>query len=138
MYKINGLTHYVQVHGQSLALAQPLPQNTGADGNGGPVRAGGTQGAIEVIVRANTALTIADGKALTVSLQHRTGTAPFSDLATVVSFTATGDNGAIARDTELGRFVLPGTTGDEVRAVIATTDPAASGRIDVLPTYQAR
>lgn len=138
MYKINGLTNYVQVHGEGLATAQPLPQNATVDGNGGPIRAGGTQGAIELIVRANTALTLADSKTLTVRVQHRSGSAPFTDLATVVSLTASGGSGAIARDAELGRFVLPGTTGNEVKAIITTTDPAASGRIDILPTYQAR
>lgn len=138
MYKVNGLTNYVQVHGEGLATAQTLPQNTTLDGNGGPIRAGGTQGAVEVIVRAHTALSIADGKTLTVRLLHRSGSAAFTDLATVVSLTASGGSGAIARDAELGRFVLPGTTGNEVKAVIATTDPAASGQIDILPTYQAR
>lgn len=138
MYKINGMTNYVQVYGQGLATAQAVPQAATVDGNEGPIRAGGTQGAIEVIVRANTAITLADTKTLTVKLQHRSGTAPFSDLATVVALTAAAGSGAIARNTELGRYVLPGTTGDEVKAVISTTDPVVTGKIDVIPTYQAR
>lgn len=138
MYKVDGLTNYQRIHGQGLANAQPLPQNASADGNEGPLKLSGTLGAVEVVVRANTALTIADTKTLTVKLQHRDGADAFADLATVVSLTASGGSGAIAADAELGRFALPSTVKTDVKAVIITTDAAAAGTLDVIPTYLPR
>lgn len=138
MYKVNGLTNYQRIHGQGLVNAQTLPQNASADGNEGPLKLSGTMGAVEVVVRASTALTIADTKTLTVKLQHRDGADAFADLGTVVSLTATGGSGAIAADTELGRFALPSTVKADVKAVITTTDAAAAGKIDVIPIYLPR
>lgn len=138
MYKINGRRHYVAINGQSLANAQTLPQNAAADGNEGPIKASGTMGAIEIVVRANTAVTIADTKTLSVKLQHRDGTAAFVDLSTIYALTAAAGSGAIAKDAELARYILPTTVKEEVKAIITTTDAAASGKIDVIPTYLAR
>jgi hypothetical protein len=139
MYKKDDdLRHHAQVYGQSLANAQTLPTNTSADGNEGPVKVSGLMGGIEVLVRANTAITIADTKALTVKLQHRDGSDAFADLATVYTITAAAGSGAIAKGTELGRFALPSTVKDEIKAVITTTDASAAGKIDVIPTYLPR
>jgi hypothetical protein len=139
MYKKDdGLRHFTQVYGQGLVNAQTLPANSSVDSNEGPIKASGTLGGIELVVRANTALSIADTKALTVKVQHRNGTDAFVDLATIYSLTAAGGNGAIAKGTELARFALPSTVKDELKAVITTTDAAASGKLDVIPTYLPR
>jgi len=137
MYKVNGLTNYQRIHGQGLATAQTLPQNASVDGNEGPLKLSGILGAVEVVVRANTALTIADTKTLSVKVQHRDGADSYTDLGTV-SFTASGGSGAMAADTELGRFALPSTVKADVKVVISTTDAAAAGKIDVIPTYLPR
>ncbi len=139
MYKKDdGLPHVMQVHGQSLANAQTLPQNTSADGNEGPLKVGGAMGAFELLVRVNAAIAIADTKALTVKLQHRDGTDVFADLATIYTITAAAGSGALAKGKELARFALPSTVKNEIKAVISTTDAAASGKIDVLPVYLPR
>lgn len=138
MYKVNGLTHYPAIHGQSLANAQALPQNASADGNEGPIKASGTNGAIEIVVRVNAAITVADTKTLTVKLQHRNGADAFADLATIYTKTYAAGNGAIAKNTELARFVLPSNVKDDVKVVITTDDAAAAGKLDVIPTYLAR
>lgn len=136
--KDDGLPHFQQVYGEWLANAQALPQNTSADGNEGPIQVNGTLGGIEVVVRANTAIAIADTKALTVKLQHRDKGGAFADLATVVNLAAAAGSGTIAKGAELGRFALPSTVKAEVKAVITTTDAAASGKLDVIPTYLPR
>ncbi|CCG40156.1 hypothetical protein [Magnetospirillum molischianum] len=139
MYKkADGLPHIGQVYGESLANAQTLPQNTSADGNEGPIQVSGILGALEVIVRANTAITIADTKALTVKLQHRDGAAAFADLATIYSLTAASGSGSIAKGVELARFALPSNVKTDLKAVITTTDAAAAGKLDILPSYLPR
>ncbi|AWJ91417.1 hypothetical protein Sp245p_16355 (plasmid) [Azospirillum baldaniorum] len=138
MYKVNGLRHYVDIHGQNFAKAQTLPQNTSADGNGGGVELSGINGAVEAVARVNTAVTIANAATLTIKLQHSADGTSWSDLGTVYTLAASGGNGALAADTELGRFALPSTVRKFVKAVITTTDAAASGKVDVIPVYLPR
>jgi hypothetical protein len=138
MYKINGLPHIAQIYGQGLVNAQDLPKNTSVDGNEGPLNVGGLLGGIELVVRANTAITIADTKSLTVAVQHRDGSDAFGALATAYSLTAAAGSGSIAKGTELARYALPSTVKDEIKVVTTTTDPAATGKLDVLPSYLPR
>lgn len=138
MYKVNGLKHYVDINGQNFAKAQALPQNTSADGSGGGIELSGINGAIEALARVNTAVTIADTKALTIKLQHSADGSSWTDLGTIYSLTAAGGNGSLAADTELGRFALPSTVRRYVKAVITTTDAAAAGKVDVIPVYLPR
>jgi len=138
MYKVNGLPHFVNIHGQNLASAQVLPQNASADGNGAAVEFWGINGAVEVVARANTGLTVADTKALTVKLQHSDDGVTYADLGTVSSLTAAAGSGAVAAGTELGRYALPSTVKKFVKTVITTTDAAAAGKLDVIPAYLPR
>ncbi|MFC5355659.1 Bbp16 family capsid cement protein [Azospirillum himalayense] len=138
MYKVNGLPHFVDIHGQNFAKAQTLPQNTSADGNGGAIELSGINGAVEAVARINTAVTIADTKALTIKLQHSADGSSWTDLGTIYSLTAAGGNGALAAGVELGRFALPSTVRRYVKAVITTTDAAATGKVDVIPAYLPR
>ncbi|WP_353861278.1 Bbp16 family capsid cement protein [Azospirillum formosense] len=138
MYKVNGLPHFVDIHGQNFAKAQTLPQNASADGNGGGVELSGINGAVEAVARVNTAVTIADTKALTIKLQHSADGSSWTDLGTIYSLTAVGGNGALAVGAELGRFALPSTVRRYVKAVISTTDAAAAGKVDVIPAYLPR
>ena len=131
MYKTNGNTHHLKVHGESLAAAQALPQNTTLNGTG--VKLGGTLGSTEIVIRANTALAVADTKVFSVKLQDSADNSTFANLQTVYSLTAAGGNGAIAADTELARYVIPTTANKWVRAVITTDDAAATGDLDILP-----
>ncbi|KAF0146664.1 MAG: hypothetical protein FD153_11 [Rhodospirillaceae bacterium] len=71
MYKLSdGLPHYVRIYKQDLALNQDLPQNRASEGNLGPVKVGGINGAIEVIMRAHTDIAIDPGKHITALIQH--------------------------------------------------------------------
>lgn len=132
MYK-----HNLTVYGEALADAQTLPQNTSADGNGGEFRLDDTLGAIEILVDVETEISLADTKVLTVKLQHKDTGGSYADLATIYTKTASGAT-TLAADTELARFILPTNTKELLKAVISTTDAAASGKINVNPTYLAR
>lgn len=139
MYKVNGLKNYVDIYGQNLAKAQSLPQNTSADGNGGAVMLGGISGAVEILARINTAVTVADTKVLTIKVQHSDSeSSGFADLGTVYTLTASSGSGSLAADTELGRLALPSTVKNYVKAVITTTDASAAGKVDVIPVYLPR
>ncbi len=139
MYKTNtGLKHYAFIHGQGLANAQALPKNTSVDGNEGPLEVSGTNGAIEVVARIHADATIANAKTLTVKLQHSDDGVTFSDLGVVGALTAAAGSGALPADTELGRFALPSNVKEYLKTVIVTDDPAAVGKIDVIPTYLPR
>lgn len=133
MYK-----HELTVAGQHLAEEQTLPQNASADGNGGAFDFAGTNGAIEIVVKVGaTAIGLADTKVLIVKLQHADGDDAMADLATIYSKTASGAT-TLAAGTELARYVLPSTVKDRVKAVLTTTDAAATGKITVSPVYLAR
>lgn len=136
MYKTNGRRHYQRIHGQDLADAQTVPQNDTWTGTA--IKLSGTLGAVEVVARVHTALAIADTKTITVKLRHAAADLNYSDLATLYTLTAAGGNGAIAADTELGRFVLPSNVKENVLATITTDDAAATGKVDIIPTYLPR
>ena len=138
MYKVNGLPHFVDIHGQNFAAAQALPQNTSSDGNGGGIELSGIIGAVEAVARGNTAVTIADTKALTIKLQHSNDGSSYADLGTIYTLTAASGSGSLAAGTELGRFALPSTVRKYVKAVITTTDSSAAGKVDVIPAYLPR
>ncbi len=136
MYTTNGLKHYVNIHNENLADAESVPQNTTF--NGTPVKLDGALGSTEVVVRTHTAINVANAKTITVKLQHAAADLSYSDLATVYSLTAAGGNGAIAKNVELGRYALPSNVKANLRVVITTDDAAATGKLDVIPTYLPR
>jgi hypothetical protein len=136
MYKIDGLTNYANVYGQNLADAQALPQNT--TWTGPAVKLAGTLGGIEVVVRAHSALALADTKTLTVKLRHAGADLAYADLATVYAATAAAGSGAKPKNAELARFVLPSNVKANVLATVTTDDAAATGTLDIIPTYLPR
>lgn len=121
-----------------LVKAQSVPQNTSADGNGGVFEnLGKVQGSIEVVAKVNTEIALADTKVLTVKLQHSDDNSSYSDLQTLYTKTASGAE-TIAADTELARYIVPTTAKRYIKAVITTTDAAATGKLDVYTVYLAR
>ena len=136
MYKVGGRIWRPRVYGQDLAVAQALPQNDTWTGT--PIKAGRIEGAIEIAIIANTALTLADGKTLTINLRHAGPDLNFTDLDTAYQLTAAAGNGSIAADTELGRFALPSSSKFWVLATITTDDAAADGKLDLITCYTPR
>ncbi|KAF0146663.1 MAG: hypothetical protein FD153_10 [Rhodospirillaceae bacterium] len=139
----NGLRHYVTVYGQRLAYEMDLPKNTKGAGNEGPIKAYGINGSLEIVARVNEDIRIADGKKLTITLEHsdtgdKTKPEEWATLGTLYTLTAGGGNGSLKKDTELDRFPLKSTVKRYLRAQIETDDAAASGKLDILPVYLPR
>lgn len=133
MYK-----HTLSVDREYLAKDQALPQNTAIDGNGAVLDLRGSMGGVEIVARAASALSIADTKSLTITLQHKAEGGAYADLGEVFAVTA-GEAAWTAADGEiLGRFVPATDVKEHLKVVLATTDAAASGSVSVLPTYLAR
>lgn len=129
--------HTLKVHGEYLAKAQALPQDAAIDGNGQVQDFSGALGAQEVVVEAAADVALADATGLTVTLKHRDAGGSWEQLGTACVVTASGP-ATFAAGTVLGRFIPPTDTRAETKAVIATTDPAASGSVNVYPHYLAR
>lgn len=127
----------LKVHGEYLAQAQALPQNASADGNGVELPVDKTHGALEVVVDVDALVGLADTKVLTVKLQHKDVGGAYADLATVYTKTAAGAT-TLAAGSVLARYILPSDCKALIKAVITTTDAAASGKLNVYPTYLAR
>jgi hypothetical protein len=133
MYK-----HTLSVDGEYLAKDQALPQNASADGNGVVLDLRGTMGGVEIVARAAGAISIADTKSLTLTLQHKADGGAYADLGELFGVTAAGGAWTAASGEILGRFVPDTDVEKNLKVVLSTTDPAASGSVSVLPTYLAR
>jgi len=133
MYK-----HTLAVHGEYLAKDHDLPQNASEDGNGAVLDVSGSLGGVEVVAEAAAEITLADTKTLTISLEHKDDAdAAYVALGTVYGLTSDGGD-TIAAGTELGRFVPPSDVKENLKAVLATDDAAASGKVSVYTSYLAR
>ena len=133
MYK-----HTLSVDGEYLAKDQALPQNASADGNGAVLDLRGSMGGVEIVARAASALSIADTKSLTITMQHKAEDGAYADLGEVFGVTAAGGAWTAAEGEILGRFVPATDVEENLKVVLTTTDAAASGAVSVLPTYLAR
>lgn len=127
----------LKFHGQYLAKAQSLPQNASADGNGGEFHLSDLQGSLEVVVKVNAEIALADTKVLSVKLQDKATGGNYADLATIYSKTAAGAT-TLAVDTVLARFILPTDLKELAKVVITTTDAGATGKLDIYPRMLAR
>lgn len=114
-----------------------VPANTTTTGTANLI--GGTNGALELLVVAKTALTIADTKTITVKL---TGSATqggaFIAVDTVYTLTAAGGNGAITAGTVLGTYIVTPEDPLWIKAVATTDDATATGTLDVYIKHLAR
>ncbi len=132
MYK-----HILKVHGEYLAKDQALPQGASADGNGEVMDFSGALGSQEVVAEAVADIALADTKTLSVTLMQRDPEGDWETLGTVCAMTASGPV-SIEAGTILGRFVPPSDAKAETKAVLATSDAAATGSVSVYPHYLAR
>ena len=114
-----------------------VPQNTNTVGSANLV--GGAQAALEIVVEAKTALAIADTKNINIKLTASdTEGGTFTDLVTLYDLTAAGGNGAIVAGTILGRYVYKPSDPLWTKAVVSTTDAAATGTVDAYVRYISR
>lgn len=107
-----------------------VPANATTTGSANLV--GGTNGQLEIIAVAKTALAIADTKVITVKL---TGSATeggsFVDVDTLYTLTASGGDGAIVAGTVLGSYIITPDDPLWIKAVAITDDAGATGTLDV-------
>jgi len=122
-----------------LTKGQAIPNNTNTDGNGGEFPGlFEAQGAVEIVVVAKTAISIADTKSLTIKLRRKPDGGAYADLVTIYTGTASGAALTFAAGAELGRYLgKPGDTGT-IKANIASTDTAGAGTIDIYQRFVAR
>ncbi len=136
----NGLRFYHRIYKHDLATAQVVPQNKAVIGNSGPIEVDGISGSIEILALVNEAITIADSKKITITLEHSdTGLdSSWSILGTLYTLTASSGSGSLAKNTELDRFALKSTVKRYLHAKIMTDDSSATGSLDILPVYLPR
>lgn len=130
--------HTLKVHGENLASDMVLPKNTSAAGNGIVMNFAGSLGAQEVLVEVAEDVTIADTKSLTVTLEHRDKGGTYEKLGEVCKITASGAPKTLTKGTVIGRYIPTSDCKVETRAMVATDDAAATGKVDIYPHYLAR
>ena len=130
MYAINGFHHYGSY--PPLALAQDVPKDNAVYGNRElfEVDRSWHMGRPEIIARVHEDITIADDRTLTITLEHSNDKSNWQTLGTLCQ-----KSGHLCRNDELDRFAVPSTSMQYIRAKIATDDPGANGKIDILYHY---
>lgn len=111
--------------------AVAVPQN--ATLTSAAANLGETQGALELVIFADTAIGIAGATSLTVTYEYTASTA-FD--TSVELYTAAG--AATLAAGELARFIVPTDFPTVGRVKVITTDAAATGTISVYPEYVSR
>ncbi|NJB68528.1 hypothetical protein GGQ74_002201 [Desulfobaculum xiamenense] len=124
----------LKVHGQYLARGMALPRKAQADGNGAPQQLSGTLGGVEVVAEVAAELGLAQGTELVVTLMHGED----GDYRPLGTLCRVSGGHPVEAGEVLGRFVIPTDAGELVKAVVSTTDAAASGCLDIYPHYLAR
>lgn len=107
-----------------------VPANTTTTGGANLI--GGTNGQLEIIAVAKTAIAVADTKIITVKIAGSdTEGGSFTDVATLFGLTATGGSGAIPAGTVLGSYIITPENPLWYKAVAITDDAGATGTLDV-------
>ena len=133
MYK-----NILRVNGDYLAKAQALPVNTSAPGNGGPIRAHNTQGALELAIVAATQVGFSSGKSLTVTVQDcDTQNGSYADVPVLFKKTFAGAT-TIKAGEVIGVLPLASDVRPFVKVKLTTDDTAPTGTVDVFTTYLPR
>lgn len=134
MYK-----NILRVNGEYLAKAQALPVNTSAPGNGGPIRAHNTQGALELALVAATQVGFTAGKSLTVTVQDcDTQSGSYADAPVLFKKTFVAGANTIKAGEVIGVLPLASDVRPFVKVKLTTDDAAPSGTVDVFTTYLPR
>lgn len=107
-----------------------VPANTTTTGTAQLI--GGTNGALEIMVTAKTALSITDTKLFTVNLiGSATEGGSFTTVATPFTILAAAGSGSISAGTLLGTYIVTPEDFPWIKAVAITDDVSATGTIDV-------
>ena len=88
-----------------LSSSQAVPQNTNADGDEGSKRINGSLGALQIVVKCKTAITLAASKTLTLTVKDSADDSSFSTIVT--EEIATGSGLTYAADDVIARLAIP-------------------------------
>lgn len=123
--------HTLRVHGETFGDKVVLPKNTTLALTG-IVRCGASMGGLEVVVVAESPVTITATKAITLTLQHSDDGATYTDVPVRLERPCpAGDNAFVVKDV-IGRLPLPSNCKQYVKATLGTTDTAAAGDVTVM------
>lgn len=120
------------VYGQNLSDDLPLPKNASVTTNAQMV--GGTMSAIELVVKATSAISLATAKMLHVTVEDSDDATNFVPTGWKFSLTAPKVN----TDDTLTRFCFSSSSKKYVRCTVATDDAAAVGSIALELVYLPR
>ena len=107
-----------------------LPKNTSADTDVLSAGAGGQNSSIVIIVKSKDAITLASGKALTVTIKTSSDKETWKTLHSE-SFTT-------APDGQVLDYVLPPSSLEHTKVTVTTDDAAAAGSLDIYAKYIPR
>ena len=113
-----------------------VPQNTSVTGTSVKTGAGGQLGACMVVVQADTAISIDDTKAITMTVTDSSDNSSFVAIGGK-TLTSSGATTYGAGDV-LFEFVLPENVRAYTNVTVATTDAAATGKFSAFVSYLAR
>ena len=125
---------YVVDQNLILSSAQALPNNTSADSTNVVDFGGNSGGLAKIVVKANTNISIANGKALTITASYGSTSTP-TDTLDKVLFTKTASGGAfsyVAGDT-IVEEIIPDSLPDNYRYLkltYTTTDNESTEKVD--------
>ena len=130
--------HSIKSARDKLATAQALPQNTSAYGDEGSLEFSGTQGALEIVVACNTAITIAAAKKLEIELYDSADDSAFAAVDGCKVVITDSSETTYAAGDEICRINPPSTLRQYAKIRFLTDDAAASGAVDAWLDYLAR
>lgn len=111
-----------------LAYQQDVPVNTNIDGNRGPALVGKVQNALELVGEVDEDVSLADTTTLTITfLSSDTETGSYTSQYSK-TITASGAT-VLEAGTELARYAPNSSDKLWWKVNIATTDPAAAGKV---------
>ncbi len=135
MYK--GLNGDLVFSNDMFATAQTLTQSGNADGNGGSLEVSDTQNSVNIVVRANTTITILATKKMTVSLLDSANDSTFAALSTIIVVTGVAGGTVYAAGTIIAEVILPANAKRYTKVNVAN-DGLNTGKFDIYPVIAPR
>lgn len=123
--------HTLSVHGEAFGETVALPKNVTLD-LPGIVPCGGTMGGLEVVVVADSDVTITATKAVTLKLQHSDDGTTWADVPVRLERTCPAGDNTFAPNAVLARLPVPSDCKQLVKATLGTTDTVAAGDVTVM------
>ncbi|OGV45854.1 MAG: hypothetical protein A2017_18310 [Lentisphaerae bacterium GWF2_44_16] len=127
----------IKAYGDYLWKAEALPNNTNKTSEA--FLLGKAQNAIDLVVEANTNISIADSKQLKLEiLAGETEDGDFESVATIYDRTASGTPITFTAGDEIARYTIPSNVGPYIKIKATTTADESSEKITVYPAFKAR